>query len=59
MEKEIRVKEVIIRIYNKNPSIYIKEKLNNFILDIATELHSVAVELFKLKQSKDEEGSPH
>jgi hypothetical protein len=55
LESEIRVKEVIVRVYNRNPSVFIREKLNNFILDICKETNLVARELFDLRKQNIEE----
>ena len=48
MEHEIRVCDVILRIYNKNPAVFINTKLNTFILNVSMKLQSVAQELFSL-----------
>jgi hypothetical protein len=54
--REIRIKEVIIRIYNRNPQVYIKEKLNTFITEISKELYVVARGLLDLhRTNKDDE----
>jgi len=36
LENEIRVSDVILRIYNENPNVYINTKLNTFILNLCS-----------------------
>ena len=38
LEKELRVNDIILRIYNKNPAVFIDMKLNPFITDITKEI---------------------
>jgi len=47
------VQDVILRVYNKNPAVFINTKLNTFILNVSIKLQSVAQELFKLGQIED------
>jgi hypothetical protein len=46
---------VIVRVYNRDPSVFIREKLNSFILDICKETNHVARELFDLRKQNIEE----
>ena len=43
MNTDIKVKDVIIRVYNKNSAVYVNEKLNMFIHLIAKELNITAI----------------
>ena len=56
LESEIRVKKVIIRVFNKGPQVFIKEKLNSFILEICRYAnHNVALNIFRLRQEMNDD----
>lgn len=43
LKQEIRIEQsVILRIYNANPAVFINQKLNKFITDVAKELYAVS-----------------
>ena len=46
---------MIVRVYNRDPSVFIREKLNSFILEICKETNLVARELFDLRKQNIEE----
>ncbi len=53
LDREIRVKDVIIRVYNRSPAVFIREKLNSFIQEVSKEIHIVACELLKLRKANE------
>ncbi len=45
---------MIIRVFNKRPQVFIKEKLNPFILEICKYANdNVALKIFRLRQEID------
>jgi len=53
LEDEEIISNVILRIYNNHPAVYIKTPLSKFIIDVASQLHDVSQKLFKLGQRDD------
>ena len=53
LEEEERTAGIILRVYNKNPNVYIKKKLEDFTLKIVEELEKVQQNLYNLKNSED------
>ena len=49
IEKEVKVDEIILRIYNQNPCVFINQNLTKFIIDVAEKTHNVYEKLFDLK----------
>jgi hypothetical protein len=45
LEKEIRIKRITLRMYNNNPNVFIDQKLNSFVTEVAKELFVVAKKL--------------
>lgn len=48
LQDEIIVLNIILRIYNKNPAVFIGNKLNKFILEVSNNLVTVAEDIFKM-----------
>lgn len=53
LASEERIKNIMLRVYNKNPNVYIKMPLNTFIKDIVEELDNVQEDLYALKNSEE------
>ena len=53
LKEEERIQEITLRVYNKNPDVYIKISLEDFILEVVNQLETVHNDLFGLKNSDE------
>jgi len=53
LDDELRISQVILRIYNRNPAVFINLKLNTFITAISQQIYEVAQELFRIRNERD------
>ena len=44
---------IMLRVYNKNPNVYIKMRLEDFINKIVDELDGIQKDLYRLKNSEE------
>jgi hypothetical protein len=49
LEEELRISQVILRMYNRNPAVFINVKLNSFITDVAKEIQEVFMLFFRIR----------
>ena len=52
LEEELRISQVILRMYNRNPAVFINVKLNSFITDVARELQEVFMLFLRIRSSE-------
>ena len=55
LDEELRISQIILRMYNRNPAVFINVKLNSFITDVAKEIQEVSWQLFRIRnrETKD------
>lgn len=53
LQDELRIESIILRMYNKNPAVFINIKLNTFITKVAEILYDVSKKLFQISQNED------
>ena len=52
LEEELLISQVILRMYNRNPAVFINVKLNSFITDVARELQEVFMLFLRIRSSE-------
>ena len=53
LSEEERVEDIILRVYNKNPNVYIKIQLGPFIVKLVDELEQQQQSLYQLRSSEN------